>query len=153
MKIVLFVLITLIISIGIIPSLLSESPANGLIEFKKYKVINSPKVCGDKLCSEIDEQRSQKGLSTHYIPVCGDRLCNDILNKKIKSLNKSSPLGQYNLGITIDLIECMENKVLIIKSTNQLPSCVNAENVEKLRARYPDGFSKERSENRSSKDE
>ena len=33
----------------------------GLVEFKKYKVINSPKVCGDKLCSEIDEKIAKKG--------------------------------------------------------------------------------------------
>jgi len=134
-KITVFTLILLILSIGFIPSLLSESSASGFIEFKKYKVINSPKVCGDKLCSEIDEQRSQKGLSTRDIQVCGDRTCHDISNKKIKSFNKSSPLGQSQLGITIDLIECMENKVLIIKSITQLPSCVNTDSVEKLRER------------------
>lgn len=127
--------LVIFLSIGLIitPYLLSEASAGGLVEFKKYKVINSPKVCGDKLCSEIDEQRSQKGLSTRDIKVCGDKLCNDITSKKINSFNKSSPLGQYKLGITIDLIECKENKVIIIKSTNQLPACVNAENVEKLR--------------------
>ena len=36
----------------------------GFIEFKKYKVINSPKVCGDKMCSEIDERRAKKGLAS-----------------------------------------------------------------------------------------
>ena len=39
--------------------------AEGFIEFKKYKVINSPKVCGDKLCSEIDEKIAKKGESSH----------------------------------------------------------------------------------------
>ena len=33
--------------------------AEGLVEFKKYKVINSPKVCGDKMCSEVDEERAR----------------------------------------------------------------------------------------------
>ena len=125
----------IILSIGLItiPYLLSEASAGGLVEFKKYKVINSPKVCGDKLCSEIDEQRSQKGFSTRNTPVCGDRPCHDITNKKMNPFNKSSPLGQYKLGIPIDLIECKKNKVIIIKSTNQLPACINVENVEKLR--------------------
>ncbi|MDH3312038.1 MAG: hypothetical protein OEM28_02690 [Nitrosopumilus sp.] len=36
--------------------------ADAIVEFKKYKVTNSPKVCGDKMCSEIDEQRAKKGL-------------------------------------------------------------------------------------------
>jgi len=134
-KISFIVLIPLILSIGVVPALLSEASAGSLVEFKKYKVTNSDKVCGDKLCSEIDEQRSQKGLSTRDIKICGDIPCYDITNKKIKSFNKSSPLGQHKLGIITDLIECMENKVLIIKSTNQLPACVNTDNVEKLRER------------------
>ncbi len=128
-----FLVIFLSIGLIITPYLFSEASAGVIVEFKKYKVINSPKVCGDKLCSEVDEQRSQKGLSTRDIKVCGDRPCYDIASKKTKSFNKSSPLGQYKLGIAIDLIECKENKVIIIKSTNQLPACVNAENVEKLR--------------------
>ena len=32
----------------------------GLVEFKKYKIINSPKVCDDKLYSEADEKRAKK---------------------------------------------------------------------------------------------
>ncbi|MBI5697529.1 MAG: hypothetical protein HZC29_03335 [Thaumarchaeota archaeon] len=38
--------------------------ADGFIEIKKYKVINSDYVCGDKLCSPLDEQKAKKGLST-----------------------------------------------------------------------------------------
>ena len=45
------------------------------IEIKKFKVINSDKVCGDKLCSEIDERIAKQGESSHSIKVCGDRLC------------------------------------------------------------------------------
>jgi len=33
--------------IGIIDS------SEGFVEFKKYKVVNSPKVCSDKLCSDF----------------------------------------------------------------------------------------------------
>jgi hypothetical protein len=106
--------------------------AEGLIEFKKYKVINSPKVCGDKLCSEIDEKIAKKGESSRNIKVCGDRLCSDF-SKEQKSFNKSSPFGQLKLGIAIDLIQCKEGQELVIKTTNSFPACVKIENVEKLR--------------------
>ena len=130
-----FLIIFLSIGLIITPYLLSEASAGGLVEFKKYKVINSPKVCGDKLCSEIDEQRSQKGLSTRDIKICGDRPCYDITREKTTSLNKSSPLGQYRLGIAPDLIECKTGQTVIIKTTNLLPACVNIGNVEELRER------------------
>jgi len=96
-------------------SLLVEQ-AEGLVEFKKYKVINSPKVCGDKMCSEIDEERAKKGLSSRDIKVCGDRPCYDISEDSEKLLNKSSPLGQINLGIPIDLIKCKEGLDLLVKT-------------------------------------
>jgi len=57
------------------------------IEFKKYKVVNSPKVCGDKLCSEVDEKIAKKGESSRNIKVCGDRLCSDF-SEKPKQINK-----------------------------------------------------------------
>ena len=67
-------LILLVLIFGISTTLLVEQ-AEGLVEFKKYKVINSPKVCGDKMCSEVDEERAKKGLSSRDIKVCGDRPC------------------------------------------------------------------------------
>ncbi len=88
-------------AIGVIDS------AEGFIEFKKYKVINSPKVCGDKLCSDFSEEP--------------------------KPFNKSSPFGQLKLGISMDLIQCKEGQEIVIKKTNQTPACVNLENIEKLR--------------------
>ena len=106
--------------------------ADGLIEFKKYKVTNSPKVCGDKLCSEIDEQIAKKGESSRNIKVCGDKLCSDF-SKNPKTLNKSSPFGQMKLGIDLDLIQCKDGQEIVIKKTKQTPACVNSENVEKLR--------------------
>ena len=106
--------------------------AEGLVEFKKYKVINSDKVCGDKLCSEIDEKIAKKGESSHKIKICGDRLCSDF-SPITKSFNRSSPFGQIKLGIAIDLVQCKEGQELVIRSTNFLPTCINAENVEKLR--------------------
>jgi hypothetical protein len=102
------------------------------IEIKKYKVINSDKVCGDKLCSEVDERIAKQGKSSHNIKVCGDRLCSDF-SENLKSFNKSSPFGQLKLGIAIDLIQCKEGQEIVIKKTKQIPACVNLDNVGKLR--------------------
>jgi len=107
--------------------------AEGLVEFKKYKVINSSKVCGDKMCSEIDEERAKKGLSSRNIKVCGDRPCCDISGDSEKLLNKSSPLGQTNLGIPINLIECKEGLELVVRTSSLSPACIKKENVEKIR--------------------
>jgi len=117
---------------GISAALLVEQ-AEGLVEFKKYKVINSPKVCGDKMCSEVDEERAKKGLSSRDIKVCGDRPCYDISNNSEKLLNKSSPMGQTKLGIPIDLIECKEGLDLVVRTVSLSPACVKKDNVEKIR--------------------
>ncbi len=117
---------------GISTVLLFEQ-ADGLVEFKKYKVINSPKVCGDKMCSEIDEERAKKGLSSRDIKICGDRPCYDISRDSEKPLNKSSPLGQIKLGIPIDLIVCKEGLDLVVRTTNLNPACIKKENIENLR--------------------
>ena len=106
--------------------------AEGLVEFKKYKVTNSDKVCGDKLCSEVDEKIAKAGESSHKIKVCGDIICSDF-SQISKQFNKSSPSGQVKLGIAIDLIQCKEGQELVIKTTNSLPACIKEENVEKLR--------------------
>ena len=106
--------------------------ADGFIEFKKYKVINSPKVCGDQLCSEVDEKIAKKGESSRNIKICGDKLCSDF-SEDSKPFNKSSPFGQLKLGIAIDLIQCKEGQEIVIKKTNQIPACIDSENVEKLR--------------------
>jgi len=42
------------------------------------------------MCSEIDEQRLKKGLSTRDIKVCGDRPCHDIPGEKEGQQNKSN---------------------------------------------------------------
>jgi hypothetical protein len=122
----------LILVFGILTGFLFEY-AEGSIEIKKYKVINSPKVCGDKMCSEIDEKRSKKGLSTHNVEICGDRLCNEIQNTPENFTNEQSPYGQYRLGITADLIECRQEQDVVIKKTTHFPACVNTKSVEKLR--------------------
>jgi len=113
-------------AIGVIDSV------EGFIEIKKYKVINSPKVCGDKLCSEVDEKIAKKGESSRNIKICGDKLCSDF-SEDPKPFNKSSPFGQLKLGIAMDLIQCKDGQGIVIKKTNQTPACVNLENIEKLR--------------------
>lgn len=116
----------IIFSISIIDS------AEGLVEIKKYKVINSPKVCGDKLCSDMDEEIAKRGESSHNIKICGDMLCSDF-SKDPKLFNKSSPLGQMRSGVPLDLIQCKEGNDLVIKTTNFLPACIKTQNIEKLR--------------------
>jgi hypothetical protein len=125
--------IVLVFAISIAVSI-DQAEGAGLIEAKKYKVINSPKVCGDKMCSEIDEQRAKKGLSSRDIKVCGDRPCHEIV-VKTSTINKSGPLGQFRLGIPLDLIQCKESHHLVIKTVNMFPACVKVENMEKLRQR------------------
>jgi len=52
-----FLVILLIVVISISWGI---NQADGFIEIKKYKVINSPNVCGDKLCSEVDEKNCKE---------------------------------------------------------------------------------------------
>jgi len=107
--------------------------AEGLISFKKFKVINSPKVCGDKLCSEIDEMIAKKGESSRDIKVCRDRVCTDLKPKKYeKPTNENSPIGQFKLGVALDLIHCKPNLELILKASNIEPACVSPYNAQKL---------------------
>jgi len=125
-------LIILVLVLGISTGFIVEQ-AEGFIEIKKYKVINSPKVCGDKMCSEIDEKRAKKGLSTHNIEICGDRPCYEITSKQENFANESSPYGQFRLGIALDLIECKQGQIVVIKKTSQFPACVDMKSAEKLR--------------------
>jgi len=99
----------------------------GFIEIKKYKVINSPKVCGDKLCDEIDVKRSEKGLSTRNIKVCGDRLCSDISETKMMT-----PLEQQQTGIPLNLIQCPDSFELVLKRIYKKPACVTPKTADKL---------------------
>jgi hypothetical protein len=134
--------------------------AEGFIEFKKYKVINSPKVCGDKMCSEIDEKKVKKGITTHNIEICGDKPCYEITSKQKKFTNESSPYGQFRIGISADLIACNQGQEVIIKKTTHFPACVDTKSVHKLREKLwaiseneQKEIFKEISDNRLKKDE
>jgi len=85
------------------------------------------------MCSEIDEERAKKGLSSRDIKICGDKPCYDISGDSEKPLNQSSPMGQIKLGIPIDLIVCKEGLELVVRTTNLNPACIKKENVEKIR--------------------
>ena len=104
------------------------------IEIKKYKVINSEKVCGDKLCTEFEEERAKMGLSSRDIKICGMQPCKEVSGYKEKT-NLSNPMGQFELGIPIDLIKCQDGFSLVIKASNLHPACVKIENVEKIQKR------------------
>jgi len=80
-----------------------------IIEVKKKYVINSPDVCGDKLCDADSNVYSTQ-------------------EKK----NKHSPLGQYNLGIPVYKITCKTHLSFVLKISNWYPACVKPENVQKL---------------------
>jgi len=125
-------LIILVLVLGISTGLIFDH-AEALIEIKKYKVINSPKVCGDKMCSEIDETRAKKGLSSHNIEICGDIPCFEITSKQENFSTEPSPYVQYQLGIALDLIDCKQKKEVVIKKTTQFPACVDTKSAEKLR--------------------
>ena len=102
MKLVFIIPLLFLISFGMINS------AEGFIEIKKAYEINSDKVCGDKLCDEIEREPYQTPK------------------------NKDTPLGQYKLGIPLDQITCKPGLEFVIKSSNWHPACVKAENVERL---------------------
>ena len=76
---------------------ISESIKNeySYIEIKKYKVINSPKVCGDKMCSEIDDKNAKKGLTSHNVKICGDKPCYEISREPKEFTNETV---QYHNG-------------------------------------------------------
>lgn len=122
-----FYLLISFATLVIVFSLNSDNVSYGLIEIKEYKVINSPKVCGDKLCNEVDEKRSEKGLSTRNIKVCGDRLCSEISETKMMS-----PLEQHLIGIPLNLIQCPDSMELVLKQFVRKPACVTPETADRL---------------------
>ena len=74
--------------------------------------VMSDKVCGDKLCSEIESDYVDISSSTiAYFP---------------------PPLKQISQGIDSFNVTCTESKALILKQSNGLPACVNFSSVEKL---------------------
>ena len=104
-KPILIIIFTVILAISI-----QDSSQIGIIEAKRAYEINSPKVCGDKLCSETTDDTT-KTKHRH---------------------NTDSPLGQYQLGISLDKIRCKTGYELVIKAANWKPACVNPVNGEKL---------------------
>jgi len=72
------------------------------IKVKKYKVIDSPEVCGDKLCKELEGE------------------------------NVISPLKQFKQGVPIEKIRCKEGFELVLKNSNNHPACIKSSSVDIL---------------------
>jgi len=73
--------------------------------------VMSDKVCGDKLCSEIEKTQTHNVSSFAYFP---------------------SPLKQISHGIDPSNVTCNEGKSLVLKQSNGFPACINFSSVEKL---------------------
>jgi len=76
-------------------------------------VTNSDKVCGDRLCSEVDES---------------------FTNEKTWKLSEfiDSPKQQMKNGILPSEVECKVGLVPILKSSDNLPVCVKPQTAKKL---------------------
>jgi len=99
------ILILALFTVGLL-GLLMYTPVNaeslGLIEIKKWRVINSPEVCGDKLCEELEGDSG--------IP----------------------PLKQFNEGISLEKIRCKQGFELVLKTSNNHPACVKESSLDIL---------------------
>ena len=102
-----FPIIIILIFLGLTIS--SAQGGTNIIEFKKKYVINSPDVCGDKLCDKESE---------------------DTLTPVGKNLH--TPMAQYNLGIPVYQITCKSHLAFVLKLSNLHPACVKPENVQRL---------------------
>lgn len=81
-------------------------------EGKSGWVVMSDKVCGDKLCSEIESNLEHSTFAPiAYFP---------------------PPLKQISQGTEPSDITCMEGKSLVLKQSNGFPACVNPSSIEKL---------------------
>ncbi|MDH3765267.1 MAG: dienelactone hydrolase family protein [Nitrosopumilus sp.] len=76
--------------------------------------VMSDKVCGDKLCSEIDSDSDSVAITPSSIAYF------------------SPPLKQISQGIDPSNVTCTEGKVMVLKQSNGVPACVNPSSVEKL---------------------
>ena len=103
-----FLFLIILISLGLTVSL-AEGGTN-IIEFKKKHVINSPKVCGDKICDEVSKEES-----SYSIPK-----------------NNHTPMGQYNMGIPLHKITCQPNFVFVLKLSNWHPACIKPDSEQRL---------------------
>ena len=80
----------------------------------KYGSETAHIVCGDRLCSEIEEKPQDKILKSSEI------------------VEELSPLKQVKLGIDAKEITCNVGLVLVLKTTNGQPACISQNSMEKL---------------------
>ena len=98
-------LILILFTVGLL-GLLMYTPVYaeniGLIDAKKWRTTNSPEVCGEKLCKELE------GNGT--IP----------------------PLKQFNEGVSLEKIRCKQGFELVLKTSNDHPACVKESSIDIL---------------------
>jgi len=98
-------LILILFTVGLL-GLLMYTPVYtesiSLIEVKKWRTTNSPEVCGDKLCEELE----------------GDGVI--------------PPLKQFNEGISLEKIRCKQGFELVLKTSNNYPACVKESSLDIL---------------------
>jgi len=73
--------------------------------------VMSNKICGDKLCNELESNTMSITSSIAYFP---------------------PPLKQISQGTEPSNVTCTEGKEIVLKQSNGLPACVNPSSVEKL---------------------
>ena len=103
-RFIIFLLVGLVVA-GL--TLSTADAGTNIIEFKEKKVINSPKVCGDRLCDEPEVDYSEQK-------------------------NRHTPMGQYELGIPIYKITCKPHLTFVLKASNWHPACVWPDTAQKL---------------------
>jgi len=80
-----------------------------------------PRVCGDKLCSEIPGGRS-----------AWEERNEPIEQENNKNPPRLSPREQVKNGIDPAFVTCRESLELIFKAIDNSPACVKPESIEKL---------------------
>ncbi|KAF6246594.1 dienelactone hydrolase family protein [Nitrosopumilus sp. b3] len=107
-KLFLFSFVFLLFAIGFYSSVVFAEKAAG----KPAWQVMSDKVCGDKLCSEVENPNETfTSPSIAYFP---------------------PPLKQISQGTDPSYVTCTEGKELVLKQSSGLPACVNFSSVEKL---------------------
>jgi len=101
--------ITIAVFSLLITSTIAEGFVKGTVGLKRTDDDVDNLVCGDRLCSEIDETSS-----------------------KIIAKNQHTPLGQYNLGVLLEDIMCKDGLEFVLKISNMYPACVTQKTKEKL---------------------
>ena len=92
----------------------TPSAFGAVAEGKPIWETGSDKVCGDKLCSEVDESEKKSRYSIAYHP---------------------PPLKQIESGTLPSNVTCTEGLSIVYKQSTGMPACVKAKTAERLAER------------------